>query len=188
MPQQKQKRQPKGEYEVGYCRPPAQHRFRPGQSGNPSGERKRNDAKTIMDELKRVIATKIPVRHGERSRKVLLPTAILFAHGMNAVKGDAKSGALFFNQMQKLGLLEDEAFADMPAGPQRKSSPSEAVLQNVDIGLLSRDEQIELSRLAATIDQAGDVWALSAGEFERVKELVMKGRSTNVVAFPKTTP
>lgn len=188
MPQKKQKRQPQGDYAVGYCRPPAQHRFRPGQSGNPSGERKRNDDKTITDELKEMLATKIPVRHGEKNREVLLPTAILFAHGMNAAKGDAKSAALFFNQMEKLGLLEDQAFADMPAGPQCKSRPSEALLQNVDVGLLSRDEQIELSRLTENIDQAGDVWALSAGEFERVKELVTKGRSSNVVSFRKLPP
>jgi hypothetical protein len=30
----------KHDYEVGYCRPPKQHRFQRGQSGNPRGRRR----------------------------------------------------------------------------------------------------------------------------------------------------
>jgi hypothetical protein len=78
-------------------------------------------------------------------------------------------------------------FSPKRVGPQ-DIRPSEALLQNLDPGLLSRDEQVELSRLAATIDRAGAVWALSASEFERVKELVSKGRGNNVVAFRRTKP
>ncbi len=33
-------------YPVGYCRPPIQHRFRKGQSGNPRG-RQRRDTRTL---------------------------------------------------------------------------------------------------------------------------------------------
>ena len=30
-------KQGKAEYEVGYCKPPQEHQFKPGQSGNPKG-------------------------------------------------------------------------------------------------------------------------------------------------------
>lgn len=39
--------------DVGYGRPPKQHRFKPGQSGNPGGrprKKGRNDALSILDE------------------------------------------------------------------------------------------------------------------------------------------
>lgn len=38
---QRPKQQPTGDYEVGYCRPPEEHRFPPGTSGNPKGRPKK---------------------------------------------------------------------------------------------------------------------------------------------------
>ena len=61
-----------------------------------------------------------------------------------------------------------------------KPSSSDALFENIDPVLLSRDEMIELSRIAATIDLGGDVTALSTRDFEHLKELVNKGRSTGV--------
>jgi hypothetical protein len=180
MASKKQKRQPTGDYEVGYCRPPAQHRFRPGQSGNPTGQRKDSQVKTITEELKEIATTKVTIRDGGKSRKVPLMNAILLAHGMNGAKGDAKSAALFFNQAQKLGLFDNQAFGDIPAGPQSKPRPSDVVLADLDPSLLSREEQIELSNLALKIDRAGDVWALRTGELERVRELVNSGRGKDI--------
>jgi Family of unknown function (DUF5681) len=51
-------------YEVGYCKPPVQHRFAKGQSGNPKGgPRKRKDdaheekiKSLIIDEAYREVA------------------------------------------------------------------------------------------------------------------------------------
>ncbi|MFM2257093.1 MAG: hypothetical protein RIQ28_940, partial [Pseudomonadota bacterium] len=30
-----------GDYEVGYCKPPVATRFKPGQSGNPAGAKRK---------------------------------------------------------------------------------------------------------------------------------------------------
>jgi Family of unknown function (DUF5681) len=179
MASKEQKRQPTGDYEVGYCRPPAQHRFRPGQSGNPTGERKAGWGKTIADELKEVAATKVTIRDGGRTRKVSLATANLLAHGTNGAKGNARSSALFFKQGQKMGLFDIQESDLIRIGPGYNSRPSDVLLTGLDPNLLSRDEQVELSQLAAIINRDGSIWALSAREFERVKELVTKGQASD---------
>jgi hypothetical protein len=176
MARNKQKRQPTGDYEVGYCRPPARHRFRPGQSGNPTGQRKGSQVRTITDELNEIAATKVTIRDGQRTRKVSLIKAIFLAHGMNGAKGDVRSAALFLNQVHKMGLLNHQVSDEIRTGPPNNPRPSDALLQNVDLNLLSRAEQVELSQLAAIINRDGSIWALSASELERVRELANKGR------------
>lgn len=44
-------------YKVGYKRPPREHQFKPGQSGNPKGRPKKNNnfAEDVMDEMNEVI-------------------------------------------------------------------------------------------------------------------------------------
>jgi hypothetical protein len=179
MARNKQKRQPKGDYQVGYCRPPAEHRFRPGQSGNPTGQRKSNTVKSAAEELKEIAATKVTIRDGDKMRKVSLLTANLLAHGMNGAKGNARSAALFLNQAHKMGLLDHQVSGEIQTAAN-KARPSDALLQNVDPSLLSREEQVELSNLALKIDRAGDVWALSPGELERARELVNNGRGKDI--------
>jgi Family of unknown function (DUF5681) len=61
----------KGEYAVGFGRPPAQTRFKPGQSGNPKG---RPNAKTTVA---RVINETIPVREGQKTRHMSKLEAML---------------------------------------------------------------------------------------------------------------
>jgi Family of unknown function (DUF5681) len=182
MASNKQKRRATGNYEVGYCRPPAQHRFRPGQSGNPTGQRG-SQVRTIADELN---ATKITIRDGEKTRKVSLPVANLLVHAMKGAKGDARSSELFFKHAEKMGVLGSEISDDNRDAPANQVRPSEVLLKNVDPDLLSREEQVELSKLASVIDSAGDIFALSTSALDRVRELVNKGRS-NVIHFPRQT-
>jgi hypothetical protein len=63
------------DYEVGYGKPPRQHRYRKGQSGNPRGRprRKRNEAaliNRIFDELVTVTVD------GKRQRVTVLEAAL----------------------------------------------------------------------------------------------------------------
>jgi hypothetical protein len=180
MTSKKQKRQPTGGYPIGYCRPPAQHRFRPGQSGNPTGQRKAGWVKTLADELKEIAATKVTIRAGDKTRKVSLLAAILLAHGLSGAKGNARSAALFLNQTQKFGLYDTPGSSEARLQAADQPHPSDLLLQDVDLNLLARAEQVELSQLAAIINRHSSIWALSASELERVRELVNKGRAKDI--------
>jgi hypothetical protein len=53
---------------VGYKRPPREHQFRPGRSGNPSGRPK--GARNFKSELREELSELITVRDGEREIQV----------------------------------------------------------------------------------------------------------------------
>jgi Family of unknown function (DUF5681) len=145
MASKKQKRQPTGDYEVGYCRPPAQHRFRPGQAGNPTGERKAGWGKTLAEELKEVAATKVTIRDGGGTRKVSLVAANLLAHGISGAKGDPRSAALFLSHSHKLGFFDIQDSDQIQIGPDLR--PSEVLLAGLDPSLLSATSRLNCPSL-----------------------------------------
>ena len=184
-------RRRKGDYVVGKYRPPVHTRWKPGQSGNPSGRRK--GRRNVKTELKEVLSKQITFRDGETERKLSLPAANVLAHAVKGAKGDVRSARLFLNYAHQMGLLEEEddqgrncATRDYQragailTGPANNSRPSEPLFENLDLSLLSREEQIELSHLADIIDLGGDVTALSTADFDRVKHIVNKGRGKDV--------
>jgi hypothetical protein len=90
--------------------------------------------------------------------------------------------------MDKMGILDSEneqsaehvALGDQQAGAVLTQRPGDSLFENLDLKLLSRDDQVELSRLAEVIELGGDFTALSTDDFERVKNLVNKGRGKDV--------
>jgi Family of unknown function (DUF5681) len=172
------------EYAVGKYRPPVHTQWPRGQSGNPSGRPK--GRLNLNTEIKQLLRKKVTIRDGETERKLSLPAANLLAHAIKGAKGDARSTGLFLNYLDQKGLLEEEgspgiggAILDAPA---KKLPLSDGLFEHLNLDLLSRSEQIELSRLAEVVDSAdGGMVALSAVDFERVKYLVNKGRGKNIV-------
>ena len=93
---------PPESYEVGYCRPPMETRFRPGQSGNPRGRPKGSKNKRpglheermkdiILDESYRGIA----VQDGDRKVTVPMAQAVMRSIAVNAAKGNWRCQRLF---------------------------------------------------------------------------------------------
>jgi hypothetical protein len=83
-----------GRYEVGYGRPPVTHRFRKGQSGNPSGsKRKRGNrkAKNLKTELLDELGHRVTVTENGRRRSLLRMTALAKKIVNDALAGDAKA-------------------------------------------------------------------------------------------------
>ena len=193
-PDAKSGKRPKGDYTVGKYKPPIQTRWLPGQSGNPKGRPK--GRRNLKSELEELLGKKITIRDGDNERKLSLPAANIFAHGVKGAKGDARSTALYLNTLGKMGLLDDsDAPETEPAirggrglsgllpALAKAARPSDALFENLDDNLLSQTEQIELSHLAEVIDDAdGDITTLSTADFERVKYIVNKGRGKRVTA------
>jgi hypothetical protein len=60
---------PEDDYRVGPGRPPKEHRFKPGQSGNPEGhKRKTSLAPDLKAMLQRALNEKVRLQQGERER------------------------------------------------------------------------------------------------------------------------
>ena len=62
------KRQPTGDYNVGFARTPERTRFKKGKSGNPKGRPKRSD--NLIELLRQVMSETVEVREGEKTRRI----------------------------------------------------------------------------------------------------------------------
>ena len=81
------------DYEVGYRKPPANARFRPGVSGNPKGRRKRKPS-ALAELIHRVLST--PIAYRERGRLKMATRHELSIRKLigNAIKGDLAAAQL----------------------------------------------------------------------------------------------
>ena len=62
------KNKPKGDYPVGYCKPPAEHRFRPGNNDNPKGRGKGSKSRKLV--IQEVLFEPITVREGNEIKQM----------------------------------------------------------------------------------------------------------------------
>lgn len=104
-----------GRYEVGYRRPPVAHRFRKGQSGNPSGtKRKRGNAraKNLKTELLDELGHRVTVTENGRRRHMPRQTALIKKLIGDALNGDAKSREHLFRLANQAEANPDTANAE----------------------------------------------------------------------------
>ena len=100
------------QYRVGYGRPPSEKRFKPGRSGNPTGQPKGSrNAKSIVGQ---VVNEKISIRENGRTRKVTKLEAMLQAATVKAIKGDTRALNTMLAFLARAGQLT-EPEADGPA-------------------------------------------------------------------------
>ena len=115
------KRQPKGDYAVGYARPPAHSRFQRGQSGNPRGRTKgvRNFATDVKATLN------IPVKvKGGKAHTVSTQEAALLRLREKALNGDHRA-------LDRLLAFAGRYNDDAPAlAAEHLSAEDEAILKN----------------------------------------------------------
>lgn len=112
-PAKSSKRKPKGDYEIGYCRPPESGRWQRGQpSPNPRGRRARSvEPSELVDQVAR---TMLPIVEGGARIKITKHEAFLRKLFADALKGDRKAQAevlkarFNYNRMQKADSKEDE--------------------------------------------------------------------------------
>jgi hypothetical protein len=100
----KERRQPTGDYGVGYCRPPEATRFTEGRSGNPKGRPK--GTKNIATYLDKILQERIPVRVGGKTKKMSKVEAMLHSVMLKAMTGDSKALSSIITLARTSGLLE----------------------------------------------------------------------------------
>ncbi len=76
-------------YKIGYGKPPAETRFKPGQSGNPAGRKKGSQNLATM--VQRALDETVTVKIAGRSRKISKLEAAFTQQANKAAGGDAKA-------------------------------------------------------------------------------------------------
>jgi hypothetical protein len=95
-PPQERERRSGANYKVGYGKPPKQHQFKSGQSGNRKGRPK--GTKNTATLLREILDRKIEVRTGSTVRKISVREAMLTRFAESALKGDIKSAAFLLQR------------------------------------------------------------------------------------------
>jgi hypothetical protein len=105
----------KGDYEVGYRRPPKSSQFKPGQTGNPRGRPRQ--VKSIDDVLQKRLFAKVKAQENGRPTQITLLEVIVGRLLKRAAEGDNRSIMIVLNQMR---LLKGDADAKPDAAsPER---------------------------------------------------------------------
>src|ERR1700722_9589100 len=89
------------DYDVGYGRPPKVNRFRPGQSGNPTGYRK--GSKTIGARLRELMNSKVTVTEHGRTRRISRLDVTLHQLTNDAMRGDQRALKLLMEFLHRYG-------------------------------------------------------------------------------------
>ncbi|MGB6116958.1 MAG: DUF5681 domain-containing protein [Mesorhizobium sp.] len=124
-------------YEIGYGKPPAKNRFKPGQSGNARGRPK--GSKSLGAVIRDVLNEKVDVRTARGSRKMPAFEAMIRTNTNQALKGDIKATAQILKMAQLVGLVR-ESDADPDNDPQTLSVEDLKILER-GIELVTRPPQ-----------------------------------------------
>ena len=98
-------------YDIGYRRPPASGRFKPGTSGNPKGRPKgaRNFVTLLQQELQQTIT----VNENGKKKKVTRQQAMVKRVVTNALNGDARAILLLIDILKRTGQFDAQSAEDL---------------------------------------------------------------------------
>ncbi len=125
----KKKIQEKTQYMVGYRRPPKKFQFRKGQSGNPSGKRKRGSpAPDLKAELEHALNKEVTFRSGKQQKTFTKGAAGIEQLVDQFAKGDRNARRDLMLLSEKLGVDLTNREALQSAIEDAVSAENEALL------------------------------------------------------------
>jgi hypothetical protein len=100
------KHRPAGDYDVGYCKPPVEHRFKHGNNANPKGRKKgAKNRKVVVED---VLFELVTVRDGGEIKQMPILEAVIKMTATKALAGDSKAAFAIIALAQREGLLTPE--------------------------------------------------------------------------------
>lgn len=118
-----------GNYEVGYGRPPAQHRFAKGQSGNPGGRPKGKKPKakqqTLIELLNKVTQREITITVNDQRVKMTMMEAVLTKTAHQALAGKQDAVRTLLNYQTDADVWIKRYVEIPPTAELKKMSPEE---------------------------------------------------------------
>jgi Family of unknown function (DUF5681) len=94
------------DYEVGYGRPPIEHRFKPGNNANPKGRKKKTRNRKVV--ISEILLEPITVKEGGEVKKMSMLEAVLKKTMSKALAGDNKAALIIIGFAQREGILTPE--------------------------------------------------------------------------------
>jgi hypothetical protein len=147
------------EYRIGPGRPPKEYQFKPGQSGNPKGARRK--PKSIAPDLKalfeRALSGKVTLRQGEQEKIITKAAAGIEQLVNQFAKGDRHARRDLLALAERLGV-------DLVDGQ------GDALGQTVAAALSANDEALladYVRRHAVQLDRPGEIDAGSPCPIEK---------------------
>ena len=115
--------------DVGYCRPPEEHRFKAGSSGNPRGRPKRRES--VYETAGRVMAEPVHASAGGKTVKLSTIKALFRRTCTEALRGDVRAMKRAFELIFTLQPPGRDP-ADEQMAQRREAANKIAKLLNVD--------------------------------------------------------
>jgi len=116
------------EYRVGPGRPPKEFQFKPGQSGNPKGKRRKGSlVGQLKAELERALRQNVTLRQGEKEQTVTMRAAGIRQLVTQFADGDPRARRDLIHLAGKLGV-------DLMAGR------GEGIEEAIETAVLAEDE------------------------------------------------
>lgn len=98
------------DYEVGRGKPPKQHRFKPGQSGNPGGRKKGSrNLRTVLEDTAHM---EIELLEGGRKRRVSLIEGLALKLAQAGLGGNVRAIDLFLEHYSRTVDQKDNAIEE----------------------------------------------------------------------------
>jgi hypothetical protein len=150
-PTEYRSREAKGDHEVGYCRPPIEHRFKPNNNANPKGRKKNTRNRKLV--VREVLFEPVTVRSGTETKQMPAIEAVLKKMLSNALAGDHKAGLAIIGIAQREGILTP----DQVEAVEGQSDNDRAIMEDVmkRLGTSQPDQSSEIPVDVPTPSEGG---------------------------------